>query len=477
LCYTRKRVRDEVAPPRLRRKMPRHVRLLHALLTIGGVSHGAMFHDTALARRTRNDPRPASAVSHGAGLAGLAGLLGWIALSLHYGMDGPFSALVDVLACALPMVAWSLIVDKVHRHRTTGIDWNAVRPWRETIDISLTKLAGLWATWAAIGIAYATIRSYWEGPFVFAMWCLMRAAPVLFALSIPYVLWIDRRLVEPRDGAWAFGAWLTGTGSPDREAIYNHLRSWTVKGFFLAFMLAVVPPNFADFINGHPALDDPVRLSGWLISFMFVVDVAFATIGYLLTMRPLDAHIRSANPFAAAWMAALICYPPFIMMDDGGPFDYSPGTQQWNVWFAGHPVLLWMIGAALVVLTALYAWSTVAFGPRFSNLTNRGILTHGPYSLSRHPAYLSKNLFWWLSSVPILSTGSIVDAARATILIAVVSGVYYWRAKTEERHLLLDPDYIAYWEWMQRNGAIPRLFAWVSGRPQVPAPEPVAETV
>src|SRR3546814_7283610 len=106
-------------------------------------------------------------------------------------------------------------------------------------------------------------------------------------------------------------------------------------------------------------------------------------------------------------------------------------------------------------------WATVAFGLRFSNLTHRGILTHGPYALSRHPAYLAKNLFWWCATLPFLTTGSLVDAARNTLILAAVSGVYYWRAKTEEKHLKADPDYVAYWEWMERNGPVPRLFAGV----------------
>jgi protein-S-isoprenylcysteine O-methyltransferase Ste14 len=117
----------------------------------------------------------------------------------------------------------------------------------------------------------------------------------------------------------------------------------------------------------------------------------------------------------------------------------------------------------LVGLTAVYASATVAFGLRFSNLTHRGILTHGPYAWSRHPAYLSKNLFWWISTVPILSTGSMVDAARATILLGVVSGIYYWRAKTEERHLSADPAYRAYDAWMARHGAVPRFLRWARG--------------
>ena len=211
-------------------------------------------------------------------------------------------------------------------------------------------------------------------------------------------------------------------------------------------------------------LSDPVALANWLITFMFVVDVAFATVGYALTMRPLDAQIRSANPYMAAWSAALICYPPFIMMSDGGPFDYRPGTADWTHWMQGHPLMLALTGAVLVVLTAIYAWATVAFGLRFSNLTNRGILTHGPYAWSRHPAYLAKNLFWWLSTIPMLSTGSLVDAARATLLLGAVSGVYYWRARTEERHLRADPAYQAYDRWIERHGAIPRFLRWARGR-------------
>lgn len=402
-------------------------------------------------------------------MAGMAGLIAWIIVARIYGMDGPYAALVMLLACGLPMVLWSVLVDKVHRNASTGIDWAAPKPWRETIDISLVKLAGLWATWAAIAIIYASCRFYWEGNFQFAMWCLGIVAPWLFVASIPYVIWLDRRLIDPRDGAWALGAWLTNTGKVEPEAIYNHLRSWGVKAFFLAFMLAIVPPGFAEFIRTPTfgILADPVALARWLITFMFVVDVAFATVGYMLTMRPLDAHIRTANPYAAGWIAALICYPPSILMSDGGPLDYGIGNwreDSWLHWMAGYPVLMVATAAVLVGLTAIYAWATVAFGLRFSNLTHRGILTHGPYAVSRHPAYLAKNLFWWIGTLPFLTTGSMVDAARATIMLAAVSGVYYWRAKTEERHLSADPDYRAYSEWMDRYGPVPRFFRWLTGR-------------
>ncbi|HYN45940.1 MAG TPA: DUF1295 domain-containing protein, partial [Allosphingosinicella sp.] len=194
----------------------------------------------------------------------------------------------------------------------------------------------------------------------------------------------------------------------------------------------------------------------------------------MLTMKPLDAHIRSANPYAAGWAAALICYPPFILMGDGGPLDYHIGSGQWSYWLADYPLVTALTGAWLVFLTGVYAWATVAFGFRFSNLTHRGILTHGPYAWTKHPAYLSKNLYWWFAVLPFLATtGSLTDVIRNTAVLAMVSGVYYWRALTEEKHLSEDPAYVEYAEWMERNGPIPRLIARLKPRRRRPA-EPVA---
>ncbi|WP_163521280.1 methyltransferase family protein, partial [Klebsiella michiganensis] len=68
----------------------------------------------------------------------------------------------------------------------------------------------------------------------------------------------------------------------------------------------------------------------------------------------------------------------------------------------------------------------------------------GPYAWSRHPAYLSKNLFWWLSGLPFLATTGWIEGLRNAAIMAVVSGIYYWRARTEEEHLGADPDYREY---------------------------------
>jgi len=296
------------------------------------------------------------------------------------------------------------------------------------------------------------------------------AAIPLFLLSVPYVLWLDRVLVEPRDHAWHFGAMLIGREACDAEEVKKHWRAWIIKAFFGAFMISILPGGFAEVVNADFSgiLSDPVRLEFFLIALMFVADVQIGTVGYLVTLRPLDAQIRSGNPFLGGRLVALICYPPmvFAFMGTGSIFAYEVNTPGWTHWLAGQPPLLWLWGGLLVILTGIYAWATLAFGIRFSNLTYRGVFTNGPYRYTRHPAYVSKNLFWWLSSMPFLvSSGSAADVVRNTFFLGCVSAIYYWRAKTEEAHLLMeDEKYRDYHAWMEQNGLLTRPLAMLQRR-------------
>ncbi len=422
-----------------------------------------------------SDPCPKSAVSHGVGLAGLAGLGLWAVIARHYGMNGPNAGLTALAACALPMLLWSLLVDKVHRNPSTGIDWQGPpRSWRAALDSAMVKIAGLWATWLALAVLYCIARWYWRGNYLYSMQLFMAVAPWLLVASVPYILWLDRRLIDVRDASYHFGLWVIGgaAGRPDLHQVANHARAWAVKGFFLAFMISIVPGNFASVVEWRveDVWHNPVALTGFLIAIMFMIDVCMGTVGYIMTMKPLDTHIRTANPFLGGWVAALICYPPFVLMGGGGPLDYHANGAEWDYWTQGHGLLQWAMGGWLVLLTAIYAWATVAFGLRFSNLTHRGILTHGPYRWTRHPAYLSKNLFWWFSTLPFLTmTGSLTDMVRNCALLALTNAVYFWRAKTEERHLSSDPDYRAYSAWMARNAPVPRFFDWLLGQRRRPA--------
>ena len=438
---------------------------------------------------------PPSDVSARVGLAGLAGLLVWFAICRHWPqvadalgipgprarLDGPYAAITAMLWSVLPMAAVTLFADKAHRRPSTGIDWSRARPWRATIADSAVKIGALWVTWLVIAGIYCVARWYWAEPYLFAMQVLGAAAVPMVVLSVPYVLWLDRYMVNPRDHAWHFGAMLFGRGAFDPDEVRKHWRAWIIKGFFGAFMISILPGGWQAAVNTDygALLGSPGALGMALITLLFLIDVQIGSVGYLVTFRPLDAHIRSGNPLLAGWVAALICYPPFVFTFMGeGMLGYAYGTPgqgdaNWPVWLAGHPLLTWLWAALLVSLTGIYAWATFAFGLRFSNLTYRGVLTNGPYRFCRHPAYLSKNAFWWASTLPFLVTnGSVTDVIRNCVCLGAVNAIYFWRARTEEAHLWAeDPKYRAYHAWMSEHGLITAPLVRLKRRlrPRVPA--------
>lgn len=420
-------------------------------------------------------PRPPeSDVSSSVGIAGLLGLAAWVLFCRAYPLiaetlnldgprevlSGPYAALAAIAFTAGPMALWSVLVDRVHQRPSTGIDWSLKRPLAETLPISFVKIAGLWATWAGIAALYCLARWYWNGDYLFAMNVLAVAMVPIVVLSVPYVIWLDRFLLEPKDPTWHFGAMLIAREPWEAEPIKKHWRAWIIKGFFSAFMISIIPGGFAVIVQAQPAeiINNPVEIGMLLVTLLFMIDVQIGTVGYLVTFRPLDAHIRSGNPFLAGWIAALLCYPPFAwgVFGAGGVLNYELNGAKWDYWLVSSETMLWLWAAWLVVLTAIYAWATFIFGIRFSNLTYRGVITNGPYRYTRHPAYVSKNLYWWCFFMPFLATsGSLVDVIRNCFFLAVVNAIYYWRARTEEAHLLAeDPKYREYHAWMEEHGVI-----------------------
>jgi protein-S-isoprenylcysteine O-methyltransferase Ste14 len=170
---------------------------------------------------------------------------------------------------------------------------------------------------------------------------------------------------------------------------------------------------------------------GLAYDMIFAVDCGWALFGYATESRWIGNKTRSVEPTAFGWVVCLACYPPFNnVLGTYLPLENGP---QLIASENGH---LWLRGAVVLLFT-IYAAATVSFGFRFSNLTNRGIVSRGPYKYVRHPAYLTKCTAWWLEHIP---TMTITKAFFLTLLC----GVYALRAWTEERHLSKDPDYLVY---------------------------------
>src|SRR3546814_12885963 len=106
-------------------------------------------------------------------------------------------------------------------------------------------------------------------------------------------------MICPRTSCGKFGGGLIAPGEPaDTTTIGQQLRAGSGKGVFTACMLAIVPGNFAALVTVplREVTANPYLTGLWAINFLYLVDVHIATVGYILTLKPLDAHIRTANP-------------------------------------------------------------------------------------------------------------------------------------------------------------------------------------
>jgi len=357
-------------------------------------------------------------------------------------------------AAAVPVIALDVFVLRVHRRATTGLDWE--RPFAVDWRRVGTKLLGFVATLAPFGLAYWALREY-QGSFYDPFYYTLRhAGALLAALSVIYIAVVDVYMIEPRDAYWQLGRAVLGRRrDANGEEIANHYRGWLVKAYFFPLMFV--------WLNGstHNVLTFDLTNASWanlraydfLYDFIFFIDLLLATVGYALCFRPIDTHLRSAEPTMLGWAVALFCYEPFF----SGLFEkhyVHYGGNGFASWLSPYPAVRWAWAGVILLLVATYVLATVAFGVRFSNLTHRGILTNGPYRFTKHPAYVSKNISWWMASVPFVLSDDLANATRRCLALATLNFMYFMRAKTEERHLSRDPIYVAYALWMNEHGIL-----------------------
>lgn len=204
-----------------------------------------------------------------------------------------------------------------------------------------------------------------------------------------------------------------------------------VKLFFLPTMTDFFFDNYGS-LSSQWNSSSPLQWYPFLLTFMFGLDTLIFSIGYAFESRKLGNTVKSVEPTFFGWFVALICYPPLNSIVGGFiPWGANDYAAFWS------PALTIFFRIILVGLLLIYVWASVALGLKSSNLTNRGIVGKFPYSIVRHPAYVSKNLIWWLTLLPVINFTFALGLLFWTF-------IYICRAITEEKHLGKDPDYQEY---------------------------------
>ncbi|MBF0485955.1 MAG: isoprenylcysteine carboxyl methyltransferase [Candidatus Omnitrophica bacterium] len=345
---------------------------------------------------------------------------------------------------ALPVIALEAIVLKNYRRISTGLDFSRMRP--ANISRVAIKLTGLGGTLCLAGLAYWLFPEYQNLFYVRYFLFLELIAPYFLILVIPYFYFVDRFMASPEDDYYQAGLFFIGAWkSVNRKLLWQFFLGWTVKAFFLPLMYSYFLQEAVNFqnTNFHQAFLGFQSFYNLCFHGVFFLDVMIVTVGYFLTMKLFDSHIRSAEPTVSGWIVALMCYQPFWGMMSDSFLKYNPDHISWGGWLGSsfwYPV--W--GVAILVSEGIFLYASVIFGIRFSNLTHRGIISNGPYAWTKHPAYVAKLVSFALISVPWISESGWRGGLRQCLLLALLAVLYYGRAKTEERHLSRDPVYVQY---------------------------------
>lgn len=223
----------------------------------------------------------------------------------------------------------------------------------------------------------------------------------------------------------------------------------------LSLSLQQLSVGIEDGLTGRVLFDSSLFWAAFQL--ILFIDTLLFTIGYIIELPALGNRIRTVDPTFFGWFVCLICYPPFN--------EFTGRFLQWQSsdfpYFANDVVHL-AVNVTLLIALAIFSWASIALGFKCSNLTNRGIVTHGPYAFVRHPAYAAKNLARWLGALPtigmLLAAGSWKALGYSLLALFGWTAIYALRALTEERHLLLSNNGYAQYAQQVRWRFVPGIW-------------------
>jgi protein-S-isoprenylcysteine O-methyltransferase Ste14 len=393
--------------------------------------------------------------SHITGICGLTGFFAAWAIAVRANMTDKVAlvSLFTVLT-SLPMVGVCLSVFNVHQNASAGL-LSSLAPTNGRRV--LIKVVALLATIDLALLTYWLCPEYWKNNYIPVLEMAFHWLGPVLAGSVVYIWWIDRRMQDPHDGLWHFGLAILGKWQQvDSSRLRTYLLGVAVKAFYLPLMASGASRALTNLVLDGVDFSTFGSLFTTLTNCIYSIDLTFGIVGYICTLRVLNAHIRSVESSMKGWVVTLMCYAPFSTFVWSTFLTYKT-ERDWSTFVTVPAVLYVSWGFVILLLLGVYVWCTVCFGYQFSNLTNRGIIASGPYRLTKHPAYLAKNLAWWMIYVPFITHDSLSENLRGCLALIATNLIYYLRARTEEAHLSKDPAYLEYTKWIEEHGLVPTI--------------------
>lgn len=283
--------------------------------------------------------------------------------------------------------------------------------------------------------------------------------PIITISIVGYVYFVDRRLLDPEDEYANIGRMLSKKSAIDKKIVKSFALKTLVKIVFIPYMYSVFLINLTILLN-TPWQFNPNAISLLLFNFGISIDVLIGIFGYLFSSAIINNQVIDTDSNFLGWLFALLCYPPLLWI-----MRQANEQQDSLVWYQIIPqdtILYWILFTVINITWIVHWLATFEFGMTFSNLSYRRLIYQGAYRYTKHPAYISKNLYWWLYTLPFMGVVALSPEWWKNILgLTFVSLIYYGRAKSEERHLMKFPEYRQYSEEINKRG----IFRWLKLNP------------
>lgn len=272
--------------------------------------------------------------------------------------------------------------------------------------------------------------------------------PILLILTPFYVWFVDKRIANPYDEYAQIGEMLNKQIPVDRFIIKKFLLKTAVKIIFVPFMYSGFLLNLNHLLNLNYTTSS---ISVILFNIGISLDMLVGIFGYLISSSLIDNQVKDTDNHLLGWIFALLCYPPLQYLRT----NLSAQTDNliWSDIIPEGTILYAIFFVIINALWIIYWLATFEFGMTFSNLSWRKLVDKGVYRYTKHPAYLSKNIYWWLHTLPFC--GVVWFSANwweNVLTLTLTSFIYYARACSEERHLMKFPEYQAYAEYISQHG-------------------------
>jgi len=271
--------------------------------------------------------------------------------------------------------------------------------------------------------------------------------PAIRLLHIVRQLWIG--LIKEEKNQTAY---LVLRNKYNRKVLLN----LAMRAYFIPIMVIQVlgtTLSNLDMINRLAGDNHVLNFLYFASTFLWLMDIINATLGYCLESRWLENRSRSIDMTMTGWLVCFCCYEPLNQVT-GAMFPFAPFVATHNPQDLLIANINFLIAFKFVEILFLcgHIYSDVSLGPSIVNITLKKLQTRGPYGLVRHPGTTTKLLYWLSQSIIYKQFWTLKIIYGYTMW----SAIYVARALTEERHLKKYPEYREYIQKVKY-----RFFPWL----------------